>query len=505
MEIYRVKSQQVEWSLVSRVDIVRTVPEYPSPPFSPNIRYPEYLFDDFSVQNNYVYDGVRELLIHLRLDERNLGKKAWNPLSFIKPGDTVAVKPNLVSSRHFRSGNILSVITHASVLRPLVDFALIALKGKGKVIIADSPERMTDFDLILEKSGIRELAEYYDKHDIDIPVIDLRLERIKYGLGAIVRREDLLGDPEGYSLVNLGVDSCFDELSGKKLGRLYGADYNRRVTLRHHSRGKHEYEMANTILKSDVVISVPKLKTHKKAGISLNMKGFIGCAGNKNLVPHRTLGDPSNGGDSYPGPPVTKRGLIVRRVQDLLQDNLLGVTESKPSAILYTLILRAFKLLLRPPRDDLKYGGGQWHGNDTLWRGIVDLARIVYYADKAGKMRDKTQRKFLSVIDGIYGADREGPIEPRLRKEGVLLGGLNPVELDVVGAQLMGFDYRKINQIQKALEKHRYDLSLNVDDVEIVSDEKKFETLFKLKRNETLAFEPAEQWRGKIELEEQVR
>jgi len=487
---------------MSKVAIVKTIPKYPSPPFSPNIRYPEYTFDDLSAQDNYVYDGVRELLIHLKLDEKNVGRTEWDPLDFIKPGDTVVVKPNLVSSRHFRSGNILSVITHASVLRPLIDFALIALKGRGKVIIADSPERMTDFDLILEQSGIREMVDYYDKHDIDIEVMDLRWERIEYGLGAIVEKKGLPGDPEGYSLVNLGGDSCFDGLSRDKLERLYGADYNRRVTLRHHSQGKHEYEMANTILKSDVIISVPKLKTHRKAGISLNMKGFIGCTGDKNLVPHRTLGDPSNGGDSYPRPPRTKRGLIVRRVQDLLQDNLLGVTESKPSAILYISILRAFKFLLRPPRDDLKYGGGQWHGNDTLWRGIVDLARIVSYADKTGKLCDRTQRKFFSVIDGIYGADREGPIEPRLRKEGVLLGGLNPVELDLVGAQLMGFDYRSMDQLQKALEKHRYDLSLNVDDVEIVSDEKKFETLFGLKRDQTLAFEPAEQWRGKIELKE---
>lgn len=485
---------------MSRIAIVKTVPEYPFPPFSPSVKYPEYEFEDLSTHENHVYESVRRLLIYLELDRKNIGKKTWNPLNFIDPGDTVVIKPNLVIARHFSSGNVLSVITHASVLRPLLDFTLIALKGSGKVLIADSPERMADFDLLLEKSGIRELVDFYKRHNIEVEVRDLRWEMIKYGSGAIVERRKLQGDPEGYRLIDLGRDSAFHGLTLDKLSRLYGADYNRKETVSHHSGGRHEYELANTMLKADVIISVPKLKTHKKAGVSLNLKGFIGCTGNKNLVPHRTLGDPTNGGDSYPLPSRTRRGMIVRKVKDVLQDNLLGVAENKPTAIAYTSLLRAFKLILKPPRKDLEYGGGQWYGNDTLWRGIVDLTRIILFADKKGQLRTDKQRSFFSVVDGVYAADRNGPAEPRLRREGIVLGGSDPVELDFAAVQLMGFDYRRVSQFSRLLDRHRLDVSLDVNDLAIVSNVRKYEHLFDLKRKETLGFEPPKEWEGKIEL-----
>jgi hypothetical protein len=254
------------------------------------------------------------------------------------------------------------------------------------------------------------------------------------------------------------------------------------------------------MLKADVIISVPKLKTHKKAGVSLNLKGFIGCTGNKNLVPHRTLGDPTNGGDSYPLPSRTRRGMIVRKVKDVLQDNLLGVVENKPTAVAYTSLLRAFKLVLKPPKRDLEFGGGQWFGNDTLWRGIVDLTRIILFADKKGQVCTNRQRSFFSVIDGVYAADRNGPAEPRLRKEGIVLGGIDPVELDFAALQLMGFDYKKVSQFSRLLDRHRLDVSLDISNLEIVSNMEKYEHLFSLKRNETLSFEPPEEWEGKIEL-----
>ena len=486
---------------MNSVAIIKTTPKYPLPPFSPSVRYPEYLFDDIASVKNYVYDAIRDLFVSLSLEEKDFGTKKWNPLKdFIKPNDVVLIKPNMVNSVHFGNGDLSSVITHAAIIRAVIDYALVALNGTGKIVIADSPERMADFYEILKVSGIGDLIVYYRRFGIHIEIRDLRREKIKYGFGAIAERKRLDGDPEGYSLINIGKHSAFYGLSNERLGKLYGADYNRRETLRHHTCNVHEYEISNTILKSNVIVSIPKLKTHQKAGVTLNLKGLIGCTGNKNLIPHRTLGDPSNDGDSYPFPPKTRRGSFVRKVKDFLKDNLLGIAENKYTAFLYSGILGALVTLLRPPKEDLRCGGGEWYGNDTLWRSIIDVARIIFYANKRKDLCTKKQRKFFCIIDGVYAGDREGPMKPRLRKEGIIVGGFNPVALDVVGAQLMGYDYNKILYLRNALKKHKYDLSLNINNIKIVSNEKKFERLFKLKRDDTLSFEPAEKWKGKVEL-----
>ena len=486
---------------MNRVAIIKTVSEYPLPPFSPSVRYPEYRFNDIDSVENCVYGGIRDLFMSLSLDERNFGTDKWNPLKdVVKPNDVVIIKPNMVNSVHFGNGDLSAVVTHASIIRAVTDYVLIALNGTGKTIIADSPERMADFDEILRVSGIRDLVSYYQKYDSHIEIRDLRREKIKYGFGAIAERKRLDGDPEGYSLINIGKHSAFYGLSKKRLSKLYGADYNRRETIRHHTDNIHEYEVSNTILKSDVIISIPKLKTHKKAGITLNLKGLIGCTGNKNLIPHRTLGDSSNGGDSYPYPAKTRRGAFIRWMRDFLKDNVLGIVENKHSAIFYSGILGVLTLFLRPPREDLKYGGGEWYGNDTLWRSVVDVARILLYSNKEGNLGTETKRNFLCIVDGIHAGDKGGPMEPRTRKEGIIIGGFDPVAVDVVGTQLFGFDYNRILYLRDTFKENKYNISADIKSIEIVSNEKRFEHLFELGRDETLCFEPAETWKGKIEL-----
>lgn len=42
---------------------------------------------------------------------------------------------------------------------------------------------------------------------------------------------------------------------------------------------------------------------------------------------------------------------------------------------------------------DKKYWKGSRYGNDTIWRKIIDLNRIMIYADQNGIMTDKVQRK----------------------------------------------------------------------------------------------------------------
>lgn len=104
------------------------------------------------------------------------------------------------------------------------------------------------------------------------------------------------GDPMGYTIVDLKQDS---ELSGVDPRRFYGADYNRKETIAAHSNGHHKYFISNTILNADVVISVPKLKVHRKVGVTLNIKNMVGINGNKNYLVHYQVGTQSKGEMSF--------------------------------------------------------------------------------------------------------------------------------------------------------------------------------------------------------------
>lgn len=482
-----------------KVYIAKVIPKYPSPPFSPSIRYPEYLFDDISPVENQVYQSIREAFMTLGLDKENFNTKKWNPLgAIIKQNDVVLIKPNLVSHNHLER-NIFAVITHASLIRAVIDYVLISLDDQGKIILADSPEGRTDFREALKASGIEHIIKFYKENGVSIEIRDLRRERVYHKFGVIVHRNRLNGDPEGYRLINLGEHSAFSGLPLSRLQKLYGADYNRRETIAHHIGARHEYEFANTALKADVIINIPKLKNHGKAGFTLCLKNFIGCIGNKNLIPHRTLGDPTTGGDSYPYPPRSKRGKLIRWLRDTLTDTLL-TPWSRLRAVLFIFIFGVMVLLFRPPKEDL-YNEGNWHGNDTVWRSILDIARIMYYADKNGELKNSRQRKFICVVDGIYGGQREGPLMPELRRSGCIVVGFDPLAVDIVCSRLVGFDFKKIKYLSEALKPHKYDISLDLKRIKILSNERRFENLFEMKREETLCFEPHEMWKGKIELD----
>ena len=106
---------------------------YPSEiPFDPPEHYPEYRGKSLN-PGNQIYAEIRNMLHRLGLDAENFNTKNWNPLKdIVKPGMTVFIKPNTVQHRHLKNKNIFSVIIHGSILRPIMDYVIIALKNAQK-------------------------------------------------------------------------------------------------------------------------------------------------------------------------------------------------------------------------------------------------------------------------------------------------------------------------------------------------------------------------------------
>lgn len=416
--------------------------QYPTrAPFNPSEKYPEYIGDDFD-ETNTIYSAVRKLLYSLGMDKENFGTKNWNPLGdIINPGDHVVIKPNFVSEPRSDKTSYEAVITHPSVIRPLIDYSIIALKGKGSLVVADAPQADSNIEKIKDFTRIEEVIGYVNlKNNIKVKFIDLRHEHTICRDGVICQREIVKGDPKGYTVVDLGNQSQFS-LVELYLNKIYGSDYNYDELRKHHCEGKHEYCISNTILDADVIINVPKLKTHKKAGITVCLKNLVGINVNKNYLPHYRFGPIDKGGDEYLGSTINK-GFESKIVQVCFSFISKHNLEGKP---IIQLIGKSYKFLNK--KNIFHVNSGNWYGNDTIWRTIVDLNNVLLYTDKAGLLQKSRQRKYFTLVDGIIAGEGEGPMTPTDKICGLLIGGFDPFLVDGLAAKLMGFDWEKIPQI----------------------------------------------------------
>ena len=280
-------------------------PIYPqNPPFHPSERYPEYRGEIEETESNLVYGAVRESLRLLGLDQPHYGTPTWNPLGdIIRPGDRVVLKPNFLAQSHaLKPDEWVQIVTHGSIMRATLDYVLLALKGWGEVYIIDGPQYDSDWEMILERTGTQAVMDYCaGRTQVPIRLIDLRdYQQVVHG-DVIVQRVPLPSDLLGGVEIDLGDKSAFVDHGGA--GRYYGSDYDQAETNRHHSEGRHEYRISRTAASAaDVFINLPKLKTHKKAGVTLCLKNLVGVNVGRNWLPHHTDGDPSNGGDQFPAP-----------------------------------------------------------------------------------------------------------------------------------------------------------------------------------------------------------
>jgi len=443
---------------------------------------------------------------YLRRLSRMLGHADGNLFhGKVTPGATVVIKPNWVMDRHPRQWDIFSVITHSAMLRAVADLAFEALAGEGKIIIADAPQWDCNFDNLLRLTQVQQISEYYwRKYRFEIPVRDLRQLACSPRDSYVMSRDrvSLPGDPEGYAAIDLGADSAFVGLAN--IHRLYGADYDRQETIRHHCAGRHEYLVSKTVLGADALIHVPKLKVHKKVGITVNAKGMVGINGNKNWIAHFRIGSPSEGGDAHPDE-GSSGALAESRASHFLIDHLLA--PQKPGREkLFTLLRGAYKRLKplwEPIRGQrLPVVDGNWYGNDTAWRMTADLARIVLFSDREGQIRTTPQRHFFSVVDGIIGGENDGPLSPTPKPGGVILAGENLLGVDLVATRLMGFDWRKIKFLHWLVASSPQSLGLDnpESDIEILSNVPDWQNLLADRQSPGLAFEPHSGWRGHIEL-----
>jgi uncharacterized protein (DUF362 family) len=443
------------WRDDPRVAVVRGEPRYPSvAPYPPSDSYPEWPGGPLGTEDNPAFRAVRSALQTLGLDAQRYGTSEWNPLrDLIRPGETVVLKPNLVL--HENLGPVEDtdcLITHGSVIRAVMDYVGKALGDDGEVIVGDCPIQDADWTRLVDLAGLDAIAADFRTR---FPGLRARIEDYRLGKailkGRVMVRRVVEDDDDRSREVDLGEHSMLVPIT--QPGVNFGVSrYPRHRMRRAHSGGRHLYLLASEIIEADVVINLPKMKSHMKAGITCALKNFVGLNRHKDYLPHFRFGSPRRGGDEHPDGNWFWDLTWYFRHRDWDRDR--GLLK-----LLFWALGAAGKAFMpvlgRRPAQSLEMGGGGWHGNDTIWRMILDINRAFFYYDASRAAGiDPPKRRYLALLDGLIGGHRESPLAPSPVPSGLILAGFNPVATDLAAAALMRLDWRKLPQLTRPFEPH---------------------------------------------------
>jgi hypothetical protein len=260
---------------------------------------------------------------------------------------------------------------------------------------------------------------------------------------------------------------------------------------RAHSYGRHQYRLCKEPFEYDVFLNLPKLKCHGKAGISVALKNIVGINADKDVLPHHRVGGAAWGGDCYAGRKPLKR------LSEFFLDKANGRI-GHPSYFILAKLSGASNILHRVLGDGSLEG--KWYGNDTVWRMVLDLNRLLLYGTKEGELKETKQRTIYSITDGILSGEHNGPLAPHPLPMGMVTFGSCSSALDVVHAALLRFDWRKIPLIRESFTRGA-PRPLATGEPEEITVQTSDGSLTPWQASELLGVsaQPADGWSGQIE------
>lgn len=372
----------------------------------------------------------------------------------------ILVKPNFVLHENEGAWGMEPMVTHPSLIRAVVEAAL--QSGAAEVLVGDAPVQRCDFQELLR---LTELDEWAARLAAEEPrfkgIRDFRRTTCTVRDGARVAEENRI-PIEQFVLFDLAGDSLLEPVSNEH-NPFRVTCYDPRLMAKTHAPGRHQYLVAREVMEADVIINLPKLKTHKKAGITCALKNLIGINGNKEYLPHHRVGGAEAEGDCYPGAPITKRALEYT----LDKQNMAA---SAATNRLWTQVASNLQRVLRLTGDQLGVEGS-WSGNDTIWRTCLDLNRILLYGRPDGQLADSPQRVVLHIADAVIAGQGDGPLAPQPLPLGLIFAGRNAAAMDYVGAQLLGYDPQRIPVVRHAFDQFHLPISsFTADEVTLAGD-----------------------------------
>lgn len=427
---------------------------------------------------------VGEALMEGGLGARN--KEA--PLAdIIAPGMTVLLKPNWVLHYNKSRMGMDCMVTHPRFIEAVLEE--VAKAGPGRIVIADAPIQSTAFDLLVPESW---KAKIRAAAPCRVDFVDLRKSiwrtdrwsrRIEPGT-----RED-----RDYVLFDLGPLSLLEPITIPGV-QFRNTCYHPDALAAAHEPGRHRYLLCREIFDADVVINLPKLKSHRKAGLTAALKNLVGVNGDKDFLPHHRLGGSARGGDCYEG------NALVKSLAERCYDNA-NRRINRPGYLAWEKCGLAFLKLSEILTGNSELEGG-WRGNDTLWRMVLDLNRIALYGRTDGSLSETPLRRIYSLTDAVVAGENFGPLAPEPVNLGAVTFASSSAFADLAHAALMRFDWRRIPSVRNAFGAYPYPLaSGRPEEVDLRLAGRSL-SMAALASERGLDFRPARGWRGHIEIED---
>lgn len=387
--------------------------------------------------------AVKKLFRTWGLDAARQDAPDWNPLGELIPeGSRVVIKPNWVLHyNQLAGGGMDCLVTHPALITAVLEYVMLA--RPARVVVGDAPLQGCDF------AALRAQCELDALIRPGVEIVDFRRTLLTRKGHSADRREDMR-EMGNFVLFDLGGDSLIEQLPQQE-GQLRVTMYNPDLLGRTHAPGRHQYLIAREIIDADVVINLPKLKSHMKAGVTGALKNLIGINGNKEFLPHHRKGGSSQGGDCYEGYSFWQH----------CAENLFDAANRRKSGLLQTALFWAASQSLRVAKRTGAVGmvEGAWYGNQTVWRTCLDLNRVLRYGKLDGTLAEEPQRRTIHITDAIIGGQGEGPLRVEPIASGFLTGALNPAAAEWVNVRAMGWNPARLPIVREAFGEFRWPLA----------------------------------------------
>lgn len=382
---------------------------------------------------------IREAVSAATGDSANVASRSAFA-GIVAPGASVLLKPNWVLHYNEAGAGMECMITSPAFV--LAVLAEVIAAGAGRVVIGDAPIQGAEFDGLATvefRAQARTIAGSVPLDIVDFRKVVATRERGRLRHHASARAESR------YVEFDLAGESRLEPVSSPP-DRFRCTNYDPDQMAGVQRPGVHRFLLAREPFEVDVILNLPKLKTHAKGGITAALKNLVGMNGDKNYLPHHRVGGSSLGGDCYQGLKPFKR----------IGEALLDAANRRIGRPGYLAVLRAGQVANLVHGGDLE---GKWWGNDTTWRMVLDLNRILLYGDADGGMHESPQRRIWTLTDALVAGERNGPLAPEPRQLRAVTCASNAAHADVAHLALMRFDPMRVPLVREAFAATRYPIA----------------------------------------------
>jgi uncharacterized protein (DUF362 family) len=390
---------------------------------TPNQRSIAYLSEIYRDYENLI-KIIREITKDYLTSEKINGKK-------------VLLKPNWVLHNNTKNDE-LCLRTHENFV--LAALEIILEKHPSQIILGDAPVQGCNWNKMITPNFTGEIEKLSKKYGIEILIKDFRRVSYDQSTNQLIKDRNSL---ENYILFDVGEKSYLEAICDDNRNLFRVTNYNPDRLAETHRKGVHKYCIIKDLFDSDVVITLPKIKTHQKAGLTNALKILVGINGDKDFLPHHRKGGTDSGGDCYPGKN------LLRNLSEKILDHANHHIGEKSYKTLLHLSAAIWKISL--PKSEHNTAAA-WYGNDTTWRMVLDINTIALYGKKNGTLSGTPQREMFSLCDGIIGGQGDGPLHPIPLALGIVAFSNNAALMDLAAGHLMEMKVTKIPLLMNALK-----------------------------------------------------